>query len=118
MDKQRGLFNLVTIRTIVDKLIYFDEYKNIDVNLTDCNVGAKKQRNIRDNLFIVNGVINSIIEKDDKPADIELFDIAKCFDTLWLKESLNDLYEAGLKNDNLNLLYEGNKECYIAIKNS
>ena len=116
MDNQRGLFNLVTIRTIVDKLIYLDEYKTIDDNLTDCNVGARKKRNIRDNLFVVNGVINSVIKKNDKPIDVGLFDIIKCFDTLWLKECLNDLYEAGLQNSNLNLLYEGNKECFMSVK--
>ena len=82
MENQRGLFNLVTIRSIIDKLIYQDEYKLVDENLTDCNVGARKERNIRDNLFVVNGVINAVIKGDDKPIDIELFDIKKCFDSL------------------------------------
>ena len=41
MDNQRGLFSLLTIRTIIDKLIYQDEYENIDKNLTDWNVGAR-----------------------------------------------------------------------------
>jgi hypothetical protein len=45
-----------------------------------------------------------------------LFDIAKCFDSLWLKGCLIDLYEAGLDNSNLNLLYEGNRECLISVK--
>ena len=116
MDNQRGLFNLVTIRSIIDKLVYIDEYDTIDTNLTDCNVGARKKRNIRDNLFVVNGVINSVIAKDDKPVDIELFYIPKCFDSLWLKECLNDLYEAGLDNSNLNLIYEGNRECFLSVK--
>ena len=61
-------------------MIYLDEYETVDANLTDCNVGARKERNIRDNLFIVNGVINAVKEKDDNPIDIELMDIAKCFD--------------------------------------
>ena len=81
----------------IDKLIYEDEYKIIDKNLTDCNVGARKSRNIRDNLFIVNGAINAVKNNDDKPVDIELFDIEKCFDSLWLKECMNDLYEVGLQ---------------------
>jgi hypothetical protein len=75
MDNQRGLFSLVTIRTIIDKLIYQDEYETIDENLTDCNVGARKFRNIRDNLFVVNGVINAVVQGDDEPIDVELFDI-------------------------------------------
>ena len=35
IDNQRGLFSLVTIRTVIDKIIYQDEYDNIDKNLTD-----------------------------------------------------------------------------------
>ena len=116
MDNQRGLFSMVTIRTIIDKLIYQDEYETIDENLTDCNVGARNLRNIRDNLFVVNGVINAVVHGDDEPIDVELFDIKKCFDSLWMKECLNDLYEAGLTSSNLNLIYEGNKECLPALK--
>ena len=70
MDNQRGLFSMVTIRTIIDKLIYQDEYETIDENLTDCNVGARK-------LFVVNGVINAVVHGDDEPIDVELFDIKK-----------------------------------------
>ena len=33
-----------------------------------------------------------------------------------MKECLNDLYEAGLKSSNLNLIYEGNKECLLSVK--
>ena len=116
MDNQRGLFNLVTIRTIIDKLIYLDEYEKVDENLTDCNVGSRKKRNVRDNLFVVNGVINAVINGNDEPIDVELYDIKKCFDSLWMKECLNDLYEAGLNSSNLNLLYEGNKECLMSVK--
>ena len=67
MDNQRGLFSMVSIRAIIDKLIYQDEYENIDKNLTDCNVGARKDRNIRDNLFVVNSVINAVVNGDDEP---------------------------------------------------
>ena len=81
---------------IIDKLIYQDEYENIDKNLTDCNVGARKDRNIRDNLFVVNSVINAVVNGDDEPIDVELFDIIRCFDNLWMRECLNDLNEATL----------------------
>ena len=36
-------------RSILDRLIYNDEISNIDSNLTDCNVGARKNRNIKYN---------------------------------------------------------------------
>ena len=43
-------------------------------------------------------------------------DVEKCFDRMWLQETINSLYEAGLTNDKLNLLYLENKNAQIAIK--
>ena len=43
-------------------------------------------------------------------------DIMKCFDKLWLEASFNSLYEAGINNDHLNLLYIENKNAQIAVK--
>ena len=83
---------------------------------SDCDVGDRKKRTIRDNLFVVNRIIKSVVEKDAKPIDIEVIDISKSCDSLWLKECLIDLYEDGLTNNNLNLLYEGNIECFLALK--
>ena len=34
------------------------QLSQVDLNFGDSNVGGRKDRNIRDNLFIVNGVIN------------------------------------------------------------
>ena len=45
-----------------------------------------------------------------------MFDIEKCFDALWVEECINDLYEAGLNNDNLNILFLENQNANIAIK--
>ena len=55
----RGIFRVSIFRAILDRLIYNDEYDNIDSNLTDSNVGARKMRNIRDNIFVLNAIINS-----------------------------------------------------------
>ena len=37
------------------------------------------------------------------------------FDTMWLKETLNDLFEAGVQDNQLSVLYEANKEINVAI---
>ena len=54
-----GIFRVSIFRAILDRLIYNDEIENIDSNLTDSNVGARRNRNIRDNIFVLNAVINS-----------------------------------------------------------
>ena len=109
MDAYRGVFRVVIFRSILEKLIYNDEYKTIDDNLTDCNVGARKKRNIRDNLFVINAIINSVKRGPEDPVDIGVFDVNKCFDSLWVEGCINDMFEAGLRNDKLSLLYIHNE---------
>ena len=65
-NNYRGIFRVTTLRNILDKLIYNDESQNIDDNLTDSNVGARKNRNIRDNIFVLNAITNNIKKTEFK----------------------------------------------------
>ena len=42
-NSYRGIFRTPVLRNILDKLMYNDEYEELDTNLTDANVGCKKQ---------------------------------------------------------------------------
>ena len=117
-DSHRGVFRTTTLRNIMDRLIYNDEYTNIDSNLTDCNVGSRKKRTIRDNLFVGNAIMNSSKKGNADACDICVYDVRKCFDSLWMSECMNDLFEAGLTNDKLCLLYYSNLNAQVAIKTS
>ena len=117
-DSFRGIFRTPVLRNILDKLIYDDEYENIDENLTNFNVGSRKRRNIRDNLFVINAIANASKHNPKEATDINVYDVIKCFDSLWLEECINDLYDAGLKNNKLVLLYNSNLSANIAIKTS
>ena len=117
-DNYRGIFRVTIFRSILDRLIYNDEYSTIDSNLTDSNVGARKGRNIRDNIFVLNAVINSITKGKEDPVDIQVFDVEKCFDALWMEECINDIFEAGVTNDKLPLLFLENRNAKVAIKTS
>ena len=103
-------------RAILDKLIYNDEYDNIDGNLTDSNVGARKRRNIRDNIFVLNAILNSQTGKNKEALDLQVYDVEQCFDSLWLHEVITSLYEAGFKNDKLPLLFLENRNAQVAVK--
>ena len=66
MDSQLN-HNVTILRSILDKLIYNDEYTNIDEQLTNNNIGArKKNRNIRDNIFVINAIFNDVTNKETK----------------------------------------------------
>ena len=54
--------------------------------------------------------------KMKSPVDIQIFDYKQCFDSLWLEECLNDLYSAGLKDDNFQLLYNVNSKVNVSVK--
>ena len=112
----RGIFRVSIFRAILDRLIYNDEYENIDSNLTDSNVGARKMRNIRDNIFVLNAITNSMKNTSEDALDIQVYDVEQCFDSLWLQEVITCLYEAGFRNDKLPLLFLENRNAQVAVK--
>ena len=112
----RGVFRLTVLRSILDKLMYNDLYETIDQNLTDGNVGAQKERNIRDNIFVLGALMNSLVNGKEEPIQLQVMDIEKCFDKLWLEATTNALYDAGVQNELLNVLYVENNVAKVAVK--
>ena len=91
-------------------------YHTVDENLTDGNVGARKGRSCRDNIFVMGAITNSFVNGTSPNIQVQVMDIKKCFDKLWLESCINELYEAGVRNDLLNLLHIENKDADVAIK--
>ena len=116
LDNDRGIFILSILRMIKDCLIYNNIYETVDKNMSDSQVGGRKKRSIRNHLFIIYSVINSVLQKESKPVDLQFYDVKKCFDSLWTEECGNDLYEAGIDDDNLAMVYKGGLENDVAIK--
>ena len=115
LNNDRGVFNVVKIRSIIDKLIYNDKYNIIDQSMSGSNIGGRKGRNIRDHLFVINGILNDVM-KTKQNVDIEIMDIAKCFDKMWFEETANDLFKAGVNDDKFVLLANSNSKCQVAVK--
>ena len=114
---ERGIFVVTILRNILMKLIYFDYYAIIDKSMSDSQVGARKNKNIRNHIWIVNGIITDVLSsKTKKSIDIQIYDYKHCFDSLWIQECMNDLYKAGLNDDKFALLYNINKNVKIAVK--
>ena len=98
--------------------MYFDNIEDIDDNMSDSNIGGRKKRNIKNHLFMLYGIINSVVNGDEDCVDIRIYDIKKAFDGLWLEDCLNDIYDTvpdSNKNDRLALLYESNTKNLIAV---
>ena len=71
-ESYRGIFRVSIFRSILDRLIYNEEYENLDKNLTDCNVGGRKERNIRDNIFVINAITNAIRKNKKEDVDFQV----------------------------------------------
>ena len=117
LGNDRGIFIVSIFRTILMKLMYKDVYDDIDESMSDSQIGSRKNKNIRNHIWVVNSVIHDVLRtKKKKPIDIIIYDYKQCFDGLWLEETLNDLYDGGLNDDKFNLLHSANKSVELVIK--
>ena len=57
-----------------------------------------------DNLFILRGIINHA-NYLGKELWLTFYDIEKCFDSLWLEDCINSLWDLDVKDDILCLIY-------------
>ena len=117
LDNDRGIFNVSKLRSVLDKLIYNDIYETVDSSMSSSNIGARKKRNIRDHLFVVNAIINEAHNNSIKKAiDIQIYDVTKCFDKLDYLSTANDVYSAGVQDDKFTLISNSNKTSKVSVK--
>ena len=117
LESDRGIFLVTILRTILMKMVYKDKYPIIDKSMSDSNIGARKQMNIRNHIFVVNSVIHDVLrKKSSKSIDIMVLDYKQMFDSECLYECMNDLYEAGVKDDIFALIYEANRVNNVAVQ--
>ena len=117
LDNDRGIFIVSKIRSILDKMIYNDIYQTVDSSMSSSNIGARKQRNIREHLFVIHAIINDVINnKDTSDIDIQIYDVEKCFDKLEFTNTAIDFYNAGVQDDKFITILNSNKNCDVAVK--
>ena len=116
LESDRGIFLVNLFRTILMKMIYGRKYDIIEDSMSDSNIGARKRKNIRNHIFVVNSIIHDVLSKKSKePVDIMVMDYKQMFDSECLFECMNDLYEAGVTDDDFALVYEANRENFVAV---
>ena len=119
MKNDRGIFILTTLRRIIDNLLYQDKFNFLDANMSDSNVGSRKGRQVKNHLFIVHGVINSVINGKEECVDIHFYDLQQAFDALWLADCMIDIFDtipSDKRDEKLALLYKLGEENHVAVK--
>ena len=47
LENERGIFRVSVLRSILMRLIYNEKYEEIDKNMSDCQMGARKNKGCR-----------------------------------------------------------------------
>ena len=118
MKNERGIFLLTSLRKVLDNLLYHDLYEDIDENMSDSNVGARRGRQVKNHLFIMHGVINSVVNGTEACIDIQFYDLEQAFDSLWLSDCMLDVYDTlppNNRDEKLALVYKLSEENQVAV---
>ena len=116
LENKRGIFRVSVLRYILMRLIYNQKYPIIDRNMSDCQRGGRKHKGCRNNIFIVNGIIHDVMSSMKKnPVLLQVYDYRQMFDAINLEEALSDIYDVGVTDDNLALIYRANKKINMAV---
>ena len=95
MDFKRGLFLTNIVSKVAEKVIKNRNKETIDGSLTPFQCGGVRHRGIQDNKFVFNTIIEEFRKKKIN-LHILFADLEKCFDKLWLKDSIKELAKTGM----------------------
>ena len=85
--------------------------------MSDCQMGAMKGKGCKSNIWIINGIIHEVLKsKRMKPVLLQLYDYKQMFDSIDLQEAISDIFDVGVNDDSLCLLYKANSEIQMAVK--
>ena len=98
------------------RLIYNRKYSMIDYNMSDSNIGARKNKSCRNHIWIINGINHEQNSSKKKSKLVfQSYDFTQMFDSMSLDIIISDIYDCGVKDDLLVLLYEANKNIHMSV---
>ena len=104
LENRCGIFIVVILTIIFEKVIKNRTFPVLSRNMTLFQTGGAIGKGVVDNLFILSGIIDHSVYLN-KPTFVTFYDIEKCFDSVWLKDCINSLWENGAQDDTIYLIY-------------
>ena len=86
LSNERVMFDVSKVRSTCDKVTYSDVYETMEENMSFSNVEGRKNRNIRDNWFVVYTAINDFMDGNGASFDIQCYDVIKYFNEILYEE--------------------------------
>ena len=119
LKNERGIFIVNTVRGILMRILFNRKSQMLDSNMSYSNIGGRKDKSCINPIWVVNGIIHEQLSSiNNPPIVIQQYDYSQMFDGMELKESLSDLYNSGVQDDTLHLIYEANKNVAVRVKTS
>ena len=110
-----GVFIVPILSIILENLIKNRIRNTLRNNISQFQNGGMKGKGAVDNLFIIRGMIDHALYLG-KELCITFFDIEKCSDSLWLEDCINSLWENGIRDDMLSIIYLMNSKVQVTIR--
>ena len=113
MDINRGLFLTNILSKLYERVLHLLTTKNVKINEHQC--GGQKGCGTIHNMIIMRTVIDNN-RRLNRKTYCYFADAYKCFDILWLKDCLVELWRAGMREREVYMLYEMNRESHIVVE--
>ena len=98
------------------RLIFNSESDMIESNMSDSNIGGRKNKSCINHIWVLNSIIHEqLASKSNNPIILQQYDYQQMFDSMSIKEACADLFDLGLKGNKLKVLYNANKQISVRI---
>ena len=117
LRNERGIFLVNSVRGIIMRLLFNSESHMINDNMSDSNIGGRKQKSCINHIWALNSIVHEqLSSKKYNPVVLQQYDYQQMFDSMHLKEACADLYDIGLTSDKLSLVYNANRNIKVRVK--
>ena len=110
----RGIFLTSILSKIMEKLIK-SRVKDVLETINPLQCGGRCNRSTCDCTFILRSVIDHA-KYLNRTLYLTLYDYRTCFDSLWLEDCIISLWNLGIRNQMLPLIYKMNESSKVVIK--
>ena len=114
MNNKRGLFITEVVSKIYEKILKNRNGDNINNHISEFQTGGKKGTATIDNHIVLSEIIRKN-RKMGRKTYIVYGDAVKCFDKLWLKDSLVELFNAGCSPQDIQMMYLLNEDTEVTV---
>ena len=115
MENKRGIFITDVISKVYEKVLKKRNKEKVDSRVSRNQVGGKKDRSAADHSIVLVDTLQRN-KRINRKTYLVFGDAVKCFDKLWLRDSLVELYKAGVPTQDVAMLYKMNKEAVIKVR--